>query len=291
MAVVMAVVIVCVFAAAGCANENPAVKGPKKGILLVAFGSTAPGGEAAVTAVTEAVRKAYPDTDVWLAYTSRIIMLKLAKEQKRFIDDPATALAKMAFNGYTDVSVLSTHIIPGEEYQDLRAVADGFRLMGQNGTKSGFERITLSEPLLANGHDVERVADILAKTYAKEAKIGAVAFMGHGSPNFAHAAYSELQMALWRRSPNFFVGTVEETPLLSDILPYLKKTGAKTVTLAPAMLVAGDHAINDMAGDEPDSWKSELIKAGYRVSPKMTGLGQLPEVQKMLLDKLAKTWD
>jgi len=287
----MAILIVCVFVATGYAHEIPAVKGPKKGILLVAFGSSAPGGEAAVTAVMEAVKKAYPDTDVWLAYTSRIIMVKLAKEQKRFIDDPATALAKMAFHYYTDVSVLSTHIIPGEEYQDLRAVVDGFRLMGQNGAKSGFKRIALSEPLLANGHDVERVADILAKTYAKEAKSGAVAFMGHGSPHFAHSAYSELQMALWRRSPNFFVGTVEETPLLGDIMPYLKKTGAKTVTLAPAMLVAGDHAINDMAGDEPDSWKSGLIKAGYRVNPKLTGLGQLPEVQKMLLDKLAKTWD
>lgn len=279
------------FTATSFAHEIPEVKTTKKGILLVAFGSTVPEGEAAINAVKEAVEKAYPDTKVFLAYTSRIIMVKLAKEQKRFVDDPATALAKMAFHFYTDVSVLSTHIIPGEEYQDLEAVVDGFRLMGEKGTKSGFKHIALSEPLLANGHDFERLADILTKIHAREAKEGAVALMGHGSPHFANAAYSELQLALWRKNPNFFVGTVEETPSFEDILAGLKKTKLKTVTVAPAMLVAGDHAKNDMAGDEEDSWKSMLAKAGYKTNSKLKGLGDYPEVQQMLLDKLAKTWD
>lgn len=279
------------FAATGYAHEIPEVKTAKKGILLVAFGSSVPEGEAAINAVKEAVEKAYPDTKVFVAYTSRIIMVKLAKEQKRYVDDPATALAKMAFHYYTDVSVLSTHIIPGEEYQDLQAVVDGFRLMGKSGTKSGFKRIELSEPLLANGHDFERFADILTKIHAQEAKTGAVALMGHGSPHFANAAYSELQLSLWRKNPNFFVGTVEATPTFEDLLRELKKLKLKTVTVTPAMLVAGEHAKNDMAGGEADSWKSMLTKAGYKVNVKLKGLGEYPEVQRMLLDKLAKTWD
>lgn len=263
----------------------------KKGILLVAFGSSVPEGQVAIDAAADAARRAYPDVETRAAFTSRIIMRKLAREQNRVVDDPATALSKMAFEGFTDVAVMSTHIIPGEEYQDLEAVVDGFRLMRERGTKSGFDRIALSEPLLAGEGDYDRLADVLTKIYAAEAKSGAVVLMGHGSPHFANAAYSELQTVLWRRSPNFFVGTVEGIPSLDDIMAGLKKTKLKSAALAPAMLVAGDHAQNDMAGDEDDSWKSVLTKAGYRVNPKLKGLGEYPEVQRLLVEKLVKAWD
>jgi sirohydrochlorin cobaltochelatase len=262
----------------------------KRGILIAAFGSSVPEGQAAISAVEAAVKRAYPDTEVRVAYTSRIIMRKIASEQDRIIDEPAIALAKMAYEGFTDVAVLSTHIIPGAEYQDLEAVVDGFKAMRERGTKAGFDRIALSKPLLSNARDFERLAQSLLAAYASDARGGAVVLVGHGTHHFSDAAYSALQVALWRESENFFVGTIEGLPSYDDVLGQLKKTKNKKVTLVPAMLVAGDHAYNDIGGGEADSWKSLLAGEGYAVSAKFQGLGQLESVQRLLVDKLREAW-
>ncbi|MDR3254971.1 MAG: sirohydrochlorin cobaltochelatase [Synergistaceae bacterium] len=262
----------------------------RRGILIVAFGSSVPEGEAAILAVESAVKKAWPDIEVRVAYTSRIIMRKIAREQGRTIDEPAIALAKMAYEGFTHVAVLSTHIIPGAEYQDLEAVVDGFRSMRERGTKAGFEYIGLSMPLLANANDFARLAQTLTESYASEGRDGAVVFVGHGTHHFSDAAYSALQIALWRRSPNFFVGTIEGLPSYGDVLAQLKKTKNKRVTLVPAMLVAGDHAQNDIGGDDDDSWKKLLSGEGFSVTPKFQGLGQVEAVQRLLIDKLREVW-
>ena len=283
-------VLIMVLAGVGYAGSGPAEEKARHGILVVAFGSSMPEGQAAVSAVVESVKRAYPQTEVRLAYTSRIIMRKLAKEQNMIIDEPAVALAKMAFEGFTDVAVMSTHIIPGAEYQDLEAVVSSFKLMAEHGTKAGFKYLALSEPLFANQEDFECAADILTKTYAQEGKAGAVVFVGHGTHHFADTAYSALQMAFARKSPNFFVGTVEGLPDYKDVLSAIKKRGLKKVTIAPAMLVAGDHAHNDIAGDEDDSWKSMLTKEKFSVTPKLTGLGQNEGIRNMLLGKLKKAW-
>ncbi|MCL2684456.1 MAG: sirohydrochlorin cobaltochelatase [Synergistaceae bacterium] len=261
----------------------------KKGILLVAFGSSMPEGEAAITAVRDAVSAANPGIEVRTAYTSRIIMRKLARGG-RFIDEPAIALARMAFEGFTDVAVLSTHIIPGAEFDDLAAVVKGFKLMSDEAPKAGFRYISLSAPLLSCEADFERIADILADTYEKEIGEGAVILIGHGTHHFADAAYSALQIALWRRSPNFFVGTVEGILNYEDVSSGLKSTNLKKLHIGPAMLVAGDHAHNDIAGDEPDSWRSMLEAEGYEVTPIMTGWGQNEAIREMILDKLREAW-
>lgn len=262
----------------------------KHGILMVAFGSSLPEGEVAIKAVESAVKRAYPNVEVRVAYTSRIIMRKIAREQNRVIDEPAIALAKMAYEGFTDVAVLSTHIIPGAEYQDLEAVVDGFRTMHDRGTKAGFRFIGLSNPLLSDGHDFERLAQVLDNAYAKEVKSGAVVFVGHGTHHFADAAYSALQTALWQKSPNFFVGTVEGSPSYDDVLGWLKHSKKRSVTVAPAMLVAGDHTVNDIAGDEEDSWKEMLSEEGFKVTPKLLGFGQIEGVQRLFVDKLREAW-
>ena len=262
----------------------------RKGILLVAFGSSMPEGEAAIEAVRETVRGAYPGVEVRTAYTSRIIMRKLAREQQRTIDEPAIALAKMAYDGFTDVAVLSTHIIPGAEFDDLKAVVDGFKVMSDNAPKAGFRYIGLSSPLLSSPSDFEKMAGAIADTYANDAKNGAVILVGHGTHHFADAAYSALQMALWRRSPNFYIGTVEGLPSYDDVLARLKRANVKNVRVGPAMLVAGDHERNDIAGGEPDSWKSMLEAQGCKVTPILTGLGQNKAVQNLILDKLREAW-
>ena len=262
----------------------------QRGILLVTFGSSMPQGEAAVIAVRDAVAAAYPDIEVRIAYTSRIIMRKLAREG-RFIDEPAIALAKMAYEGFTDVAVLSTHIIPGAEYDDLAAVVRAFRMMGEDAPKAGFRSISLSSPLLSSRADFDRAADVAAETYSKEIAAGAVVLVGHGSYHFADAAYSALQMALSRRSSNFYVGVVEGLLSCDDVLSRLKSSNVKKIYLAPAMLVAGEHAYNDLAGDQPDSWKSMLEAEGYDVTPILTGWGQNKGVRDIILDKLREAWD
>jgi sirohydrochlorin cobaltochelatase len=266
------------------------VEDPRRGILVVAFGTSVPEGEEAIKSVIDAVKFSYPDVEARVAYTSRIIMRKLAREEGRVIDEPAVALAKMAYEGFTDVVVLSTHIIPGAEYDDLKAVVDGFRSIGEYAPKAGFRNIALSAPLLSSGGDFERMARAIADTYAEQSKRNAVVFVGHGTHHFADAAYSALQMALWRISPNFFIGTVEGTPSYEDVLARLKAAKLKNVFIAPAMLVAGDHAHNDIAGDEPDSWKSMLVSEGYGVTPILSGLGQNMAIRNLFLDKLREAW-
>ena len=225
-----------------------------------------------------------------MAYTSRIILRKIAREQNIIVDEPAIALAKMAYEGFTDVAVLSTHIIPGAEYQDLEAVVDGFRLMHERGTKAGFRFIGLSKPLLSDANDFERVAQVLENAYAKELKEGAVVLVGHGTHHFSDTAYSALQIVLWKKSRNFFVGTVEGLASYEDVLGNLKRGKIRRVTIAPAMLVAGDHAMNDIGGDEEDSWKKMLMADGFQVTPRLIELGQIEGVQRLMVDKLREAW-
>ena len=288
-----ALVVLATVLVAGAAFAFPAgdsVENPKKGILVVAFGSSMPEGEASIEAVTDAVRKAYPGVEVRVSYTSRIIMRKIARENGKIVDEPAVALAKMAYEGFTDVAVLSTHIIPGEEYDDLKAVVDGFRVISSNAPKAGFRFIGLSSPLLSGAEDFERLAGVLADTYSEQTKKGAFVFVGHGTHHFANAAYASLQFALWGKSPNFFVGTIEGLPSYDDVASRLGAAKIKDVRIAPAMLVAGDHAHNDIAGEEPDSWKSLLEAKGYKVTPVLEGLGQNAAVRNLILEKLSEAW-
>jgi sirohydrochlorin cobaltochelatase len=217
-------------------------------------------------------------------------MRKIARESGKVVDEPSIALAKMAYEGFTDVAVLSTHIIPGAEFDDLDSVVYGFNVIGERAPKAGFRYLGLSSPLLSNPADFEKAAGAIADTYADQAKRGAVILVGHGTHHFADAAYSALQMALSRKSPNFYIGTIEGIPSYEDVLARLKKTEVREVWLAPAMLVAGDHAHNDIAGDDSDSWKSMLEAEGYKVTPILSGLGQNHAVQKIILDKLRGVW-
>ena len=274
-----------VFALGGICMASSTPAPAKPAVLLVSFGSSMPEGQAAITATLESVRQAFPKAEVRLAYTSRIIMRKLAKEGQ-LIDDPLVALAKLHADGFTHVAILSTHVIPGEEYEDLASVVRCFDQMGRDEGKSGFRGIALSRPLLWSDEDFDRLAAALNRTYGKRIQDGAVVFMGHGTPHPANGAYSRLQTVLNRISPRYLVGTVEGTPSFEDMTERLKALGVRRVTLVPAMLVAGDHAHNDMAGPEEDSWKSQLTKMGFRVDTVLQGFGQNPEIRALLVEHL-----
>lgn len=255
----------------------------KKGVLMVSFGTTVPSGQKAIDNLFATLKSVCPDKEVRLAYTSNIIRRKLAKEENKMIDSPMIALSKMRDEGFTDVVVVSTHIIPGEEYGDLEEIVRAFQSIRG---KYGFDRLVLSEPLLYHEEDFEAMAGFLDRTYGdKVDEDSVVVLMGHGTPDFANAAYGHLQTVLESSLPGFIVGTVEGAPTLDDVLLRLKAKGARKATLAPFMIVAGDHATNDMAGPEDDSWVTVIKGDGYRVSSVLKGLGEYDEIGAMLVRK------
>jgi sirohydrochlorin cobaltochelatase len=258
---------------------------PKDAICVVSFGSTFDQGRQAIDGVVSAVKAAFPDKEVRLAFTSRIIRTRLA-QKGQIVDEPLVALAKLRAEGYTRVAVVSTHVIPGEEYGQLADLVRALGDLGRAGSKWGFERIALSKPLLYNPEqDYARLAAILNRAYGKRLADGAVVLMGHGTPNPADSAYGLMQVVAERTNPRLLVGTVEGNPSFEDAKARLDKLGLRRVTLVPLMLVAGDHAHNDMAGSEEDSWKSRLEKAGYRVETVISGLGENPEIRAAYVER------
>jgi sirohydrochlorin cobaltochelatase len=244
-------------------------KAPKKvGILLVAFGTSEASAQVAFENIDKKTKGAYPEIPVFWAYTSHMIRQKLAK-QGQYLDSPEVALAKMMDEGFTHVAVQSLHTIAGEEYHDLRRTVGAFKDMG------GFQRIILGYPLLATQGDMQRAVTAILETIpADRKKDDAVVLMGHGSTHPSNAFYAALMFQLQLKDPNVFVGTAEGYPAADDIKDMLIAKKIKKAYLMPFMSVAGDHAKNDMAGDEEDSWKSIFTKAGITCVPILKGTAE-----------------
>ena len=244
-------------------------KAPKKvGILLVAFGSSLPDAQVSFENIDKNTRTAYPEIPVHWAYTSHIIRKKLAKQGK-YLDSPEVALAKMQDEGFTHVAVQSLHTIGGAEYHDLRRTVGAFKTMG------GFQKILLGYPLLATQEDMQLAVAAILKTIPKDRKKDdAVVLMGHGTHHPSNAFYAALMWQLQLKDPNVFIGTVEGYPEADDIRDLLLQKKIKKAYLLPFMSVAGDHAKNDMAGDEDDSWKSIFTKAGIQCVPILKGTAE-----------------
>jgi len=256
-------------------------KAPKKvGILLVAFGSSYPAAQVSFENIDKKARAAYPEIPIRWAYTSHIIRKKLAKQGKH-LDSPEVALAKMQDEGFTHVAVQSLHTIGGAEYHDLRRTVGAFKVMG------GFQRILLGNPLLATQEDMQRAVAAILKTIPPNRKEKeAVVLMGHGTHHPSNAFYAALMFQLQLKDPNIFVGTVEGYPEVDLIKELLLKKKIKKAYLMPFMSVAGDHAKNDMAGDEDDSWKSILTKAGIQCIPILIGTAEYDGFVDIWVDHL-----
>lgn len=241
----------------------------KKGILLVTFGTSIEKAAIAFTNIEKKVKAEFPDVPLRWAYTSHIIRKKLAKQGK-YLDSVEVALAKMMDEGFTHIGVQSLHMIPGYEYYDVKTNAKLFQNMS-----GGFKRVIVGYPMLASSDDLSRVVDNIMSIIPKERKQGeAVILMGHGTHHPANAFYEAMLYRLQLKDPNLYLGTVEGSLTIDDIKAQLSKKGIKKAYLIPFMSVAGDHAINDMAGDEADSWKSVLTKAGVVCVPVLKGLAE-----------------
>ncbi|KMY68701.1 hypothetical protein AAU61_03535 [Desulfocarbo indianensis] len=259
-------------------DHGHAAKPAKKAILLVTFGTSLPEAQKSFDLMDAAYRKAFPGYEIRWAYTAKFIRDKLAKQGKS-LQSPEEALAGLMAQGYGRVAVQSLHVIPGSEWQGLVKVAEGFAGMG------GCLRPVLGPPLMASAHDVAATAEALLGRLPAGRKAGqAVVFMGHGSEHAGGMAYQALAYELSRRDPLVFLGTVEGLPSLEEVMAGLKARKVKKVFLAPFMTVVGDHVVNDMVGPEPDSWLSQLKKAGYECEPVLEPITQNPGVSRLWLE-------
>ena len=263
------------------ASPGHGSKAPKKvGILLVAFGSSEASAQVSFENIDKKVKAAYPDLPVRWAYTSHIIREKLAKQGKN-LDSPAAALAKMQDENFTHVAVQSLHTIAGEEYHDLRRTVGAFNVMG------GFQKIILGYPLMSTQADMERIVDAIMKSIPNSRKKSdAVVLMGHGTHHPANAFYAALMFQLQLKDANIFVGTVEGYPDAALIKELMLQKKIKRAYLMPFMSVAGDHAKNDMAGEESDSWKSIFSQSGIDCVPVLKGTAEYDDFVNIWVDHI-----
>lgn len=252
-------------------------KTSKYAILTVSFGTSHnPTREATIDAIENDIRAAFPDFPVYRAWTSRIIISKLKKRDGTHIDTVEEALDRMHSDGVTDLIIQPTHVINGFENDAMKQVVLSNR--------QRFRSVSFGAPLLSGEEDNRKIAEILSEKFHVSDADTALVLMGHGTEHYANTVYAALDYRFKDMGhPNVFVGTVEAYPSLDSVIRALPPTGLKTLLLAPLMIVAGDHALHDMAGEHEDSWKSRLEAEGYQVSPVLKGLGEYPEIRDIFI--------
>ena len=250
----------------------------EKVILIVSFGTSFnQSRDLTIGGIEAAVQKAYPDYQIRRAFTSQIIIDKLANRDNLIIDNVEEAMNRLVLDKVKEVIIQPTTVMNGYEYDDV--ITEVMPFAGK------FESFKIGKWLLAGDNDFDEVAElIVAETSQFRADGTAVVFMGHGTEHEANATYTRLQGVLTDKGyADYVIGTVEAGPTLEDVQATLEEIGATKVVLRPLMVVAGDHANNDMAGDEEDSWKVILTEGGYTVETVLEGLGQIKGIQDIYI--------
>ncbi|MDO4297543.1 MAG: sirohydrochlorin cobaltochelatase [Lachnospiraceae bacterium] len=245
-------------------------------LLVVSFGTSYNDSRVAtIGAIENAMEEAFPDYSVRRGFTSNIIIDHVKDRDGEVIDDVAEALDRAVANGVKTLVVQQTHLMNGLEYNDLSEELATYA--------DAFDKIVLGEPLLTTDDDFNAVITAITDATA-EYNDGetAICFMGHGTEAESNQVYSKMQEMLTAAGfEDYYVGTVEATPSLDDVLAAVGEKEYKKVVLEPLMVVAGDHANNDMAGDEEDTWKTAFENAGYEVTCVLRGLGEIEAIQDL----------
>lgn len=273
-------------------HETPELQGManKDAILVMSFGTTFPETrKKTIDATVADIQAAHPNAKVVVAFTSHIIIDRIKEQEGIEIPTPEEALEMLKDEGYTRVALTSLNIFPGMEYAYNVAVFNQY--------KSHFKKMTMGTPLMywmAQEDQVDDVAEFVQAVKTQLPKQGpndAILLMAHGTPHPANAYYSVIQTRLHMAGmKNIYVYTVEGWPRLEHLMSHLKRDGIKNITLVPIMMVAGDHASNDMAGDEPDSHKSILESEGFKVSAQLAGLGENAAIRHMFVERANDAW-
>ena len=274
-------------------------------ILVVSFGTSFNDSRAKdIGGIEKAIAAAYPDWSVRRAFTAQIIINHVQARENAPIDNMEQALDRAVANGVKNLVIQPTHLMHGAEYDDMKEVVDNYA--------DKFESVAISEPLLgevgAAGEDINADKEAVAKAVtaaaisdagfdsldaAKEDGVAFV-FMGHGTSHTAKVSYTQMQTQMSTLGyDNVWIGTVEGEPeetACENVIDAVAAAGYKKVILRPLMVVAGDHANNDMAGDEDDSWKSMFVASGKfdSVDTQIAGLGRIGDVQELYVSHLAE---
>lgn len=264
-----------------------AEKEAREAFLVASYGAAR---RASMEPLLNAIAEANPEADIFEAYTSRVMRMRARETENLEIPSVEEALQVFIRHGYTRVAIASLHLFPGEEYTRLLEIF--------NAHASQFRRLVLGTPLLYWMGQEEQRDDAADFTEALRQEIPptgqdeAVLLMAHGTLHPSNSYYTLLQtrfeMARWDRT---FVYTLAGWPRLEHIIPLLKEKGIRRVTLAPLMLTIGAHATRDMAGDAPTSHRSRLIEAGFEVNVLNKGLGEMPSVQTLYIERANEAWD
>ena len=270
-------------AQAGIAQADEA-QASKPVILVVSFGTSYNDSRhITIGAIEDAIRETYPDYDVRRAFTAQIIIDKLAERDGIVIDNFEQAMDKLVEEGVQKVVVQPTHLMAGYEYTDV------LNSLQQNYADK-FDAIVLGDPLLTSDEDYSEVVEAICDaTAAYDDGQTAICFMGHGTEADSNEDYAHLQQVLTDAGhTSYFVGTVEATPTFDDVVEAAQAAGFTRAVLRPLMVVAGDHANNDMADTEdPDSFASKFIAAGFEVECVVEGLGQLVAIDDIYVRHVA----
>ena len=248
-------------------------------ILVVSFGTSFNDSRRlTIGAIEDIIAEKFQDYEVRRGFTSDIIINHVQKRDNILIDNVDAALQRACDNQVKHLIIQPTHLMNGFEYQELVDQVAQYA--------DAFEKISFGEPLLTSDEDFERVAQAIVDWTAEyDDGETAICFMGHGTEADSNAVYEKMQDVLTQSGhTNYFIGTVEAEPSLDDVLTAVQSGEYKRVVLEPLMVVAGDHANNDMAGDEEDSWKTVFEQAGYEVTCLLRGLGENEEIRQIYVE-------
>lgn len=250
----------------------------EKELLVVSFGTSFNDNRVAtIGAIENAMEEAFPEYSVRRGFTAQIIIDHVKNRDGEVIDNFGEALNRAIDNGVKTLVVQPTHLMNGLEYND---VIDELAQYAEE-----IEQVAVGEPLLTSDEDYQVVINAITEdTKAQDDGETAIVFMGHGTEAESNQIYATMQEKLTEAGfANYFVGTVEASPSLDDVLAAVQAGEYKKVVLQPLMIVAGDHANNDMAGDEDGAWKKTFEDAGYEVTCNLKGLGEMPAIQELLV--------
>ena len=241
----------------------------KKAILVTSFGTShRDTREKCLDLIQREVEEKYGSENVERAYTSRIIRRIIEKNEGIHIFDQKEGLKVLKDKGFEEIITMSLHILDGIEYSKL---------------DDKFGKI--SKPLLADDEDFKKIVE--NKEFNDLEGDDAIVFMGHGTESEADYAYQKLQEEYLKAGKdNIFIATVEGKVTIKDVIEKMKGKGFRNILLKPLMIVAGDHAKNDMSSDDEDSWKTILKNEGYEVTSVLKGMGEYEFIRKMFMDKL-----
>ena len=245
----------------------------EKAVLVTSFGTSHKDTrEKCLDSIENKVKAKYGSERVERAYTSGVIRQIVKKKEGIHIFDQNEGLEALKNKGYDEIITMSLHILDGIEYAKLN-------------DKYG----KISKPLLVNDEDFQKV--VTDEEFNSTEGNDAIVFMGHGSESAADSTYQRLQEEYVKAGKdNIFIATVEGQVTIEDVIQKLKGRGFSKILLKPFMIVAGDHAKNDMASDEEDSWKTILQNEGYEVTPLLKGMGEYEFIRKMFMDKLEEVY-